>query len=201
MTLGQKLAIDALRRDLRDLAEIIKNGYDGPSWKEPNKKSCDIEIEDYLVQFDFNDDFDEDRRSQIGLLEALIDRLHFMLLSMAECDSKNFVSLGKAARKLNSKVINLKVNRHKERSNINHLQLGVSSFQFLKISKHLGAQMKRNLLVEQQNSDPTVLGLNKSLVERKRLKYFLLAKLRRRSKAGNVSHSRQSYHCAVKYFR
>ena len=131
MTLGQKLAIDALRRDLRDLADIIDNGYDGPSWKEPNKKSSEIDIDDYLEQFDFNDDFDEDRRSQIGLLEALIDRLHFVLLSMAECDTKNFVSLGKAARKLNSKVTNLKANRHKERSNINQLQVGVSSFKDL----------------------------------------------------------------------
>ena len=128
MTLGQKLTIDALRGDLKDLAGLLDQEvqYQGPSWKEPNKKSASIELDDYLEQFVYQNDADDDRRAQVGLLEALIDRLHFLVLSLAECDSKSFVSLGKAARKLSSKVNHLRSHRDKQRGNINTLQASIN---------------------------------------------------------------------------
>ena len=128
MTLGQKVAIEALRGDLRELNVLLEQcQYDGPSWKEPNKKSVDIDIDEYLTNATYTGDCDDDRRCQIGLLEMLIDRLHFLMLSLATSQATNFTPLAKAARKLSLKVAHLHSDKQHQRRNVNQLQQSINA--------------------------------------------------------------------------
>ena len=128
MTLGQKLAIDALRGDLRELNKLLEPcQYDGPSWKAPNKKSSQIDIDEYLAKTIYTGDGDDDRRCQIGLLEMLIDRLHCLMLSLATSEATTFTSLAKAGRRLTLKVAHLQSDKQNQRRNVDQLQQSVNA--------------------------------------------------------------------------
>ena len=109
MTLPQRLAIESLLSDINELNKAISRlnfEYPGPSWKYPNKQANDFEIGD-VQKFEYSENSQENVLIQMGLLEILVDRLHFLLLSSTETKAEKFVSIGRASRILISKLLML----------------------------------------------------------------------------------------------
>ncbi|KAM4616842.1 coiled-coil domain-containing protein 157 [Polymixia lowei] len=86
--LGRQDCVESLRRDLIDLQGAILEVFSRtgpvrhPSWKFPDKLSCDLDLVSLLEQYDFVDGDDEyNQYSHIVLLELMIDRLLLLLQS------------------------------------------------------------------------------------------------------------------------
>ncbi|XP_040010525.1 coiled-coil domain-containing protein 157 isoform X2 [Xiphias gladius] len=86
--LGRQDCIESLRKDLVDLQGAILDVFSRtgpvrfPSWKFPDKLSCNLDMVALLEQYDFVDGEDAfNQHSHIVLLELVIDRLLLLLQS------------------------------------------------------------------------------------------------------------------------
>ncbi|KAJ8414803.1 hypothetical protein AAFF_G00023260 [Aldrovandia affinis] len=86
--LGRQDCVDSLRRDLTDLQGVVVEVFSRtgpvrfPSWKFPDKLSCNLDLVELLDQYDFVDGDEEfSQHSHIVLLELVIDRLILLLQS------------------------------------------------------------------------------------------------------------------------
>ncbi|CAG5122628.1 unnamed protein product [Candidula unifasciata] len=92
--LGNTVCMNSLAADVRDLQQVIVDVVSrvGPvpakSWKFPDKKAGDLDIDDLLDLYNVNDDDDSDdpeikQVGHIALYELVIDRLIFMVQAMS----------------------------------------------------------------------------------------------------------------------
>ncbi|XP_029367333.1 coiled-coil domain-containing protein 157 [Echeneis naucrates] len=79
--LGRRDCIESLRKDLVDLQGAILDVFSRtgpvrfPSWKFPDKLSCNLDMVVLLGQYDFMEGEDSfNQHSHIVLLELMIDR-------------------------------------------------------------------------------------------------------------------------------
>lgn len=79
--LGRQDCIDSLRRDLIDLQGSVLDVFSRtgpvkcPSWKFPDKLSCNLDLVLLLEKYDFAEGEDEfNQHTHIVLLELVIDR-------------------------------------------------------------------------------------------------------------------------------
>ncbi|XP_056629390.1 coiled-coil domain-containing protein 157 isoform X2 [Triplophysa dalaica] len=86
--LGRQDCIDSLRRDLIDLQGGILDVFSEtgpvlfPSWKFPDKLSCNLDLVKLLEEYDYIDGEEEfSQHSNIVLLELVVDRLMLILQS------------------------------------------------------------------------------------------------------------------------
>ncbi|KAG9354706.1 hypothetical protein JZ751_001419 [Albula glossodonta] len=87
-TLGRQDCVESLRRDLTDLQGAVVEVLSRtgpiryPSWKFPDKLSCNLDLVELLDQYDFVEGDEEfSQHSHIVLLELVIDRLMLLLQS------------------------------------------------------------------------------------------------------------------------
>ncbi|XP_063050221.1 coiled-coil domain-containing protein 157 [Engraulis encrasicolus] len=88
--LGRQDCIDSLRRDLIDLQGSVLDVFSRtgpvkcPSWKFPDKLSCNLDLVLLLEKYDFAEGEDEfNQHTHIVLLELVIDRLMLLLQSFS----------------------------------------------------------------------------------------------------------------------
>ncbi|XP_041078875.1 coiled-coil domain-containing protein 157 isoform X2 [Polyodon spathula] len=86
--LGRQDCVDSLRKDVTDLQGTILDVMSRagparfPSWKFPDKVSCDLDLVTLLEHYDFVDGDEEfSQHSHIVLLELVVDRLLLLLQS------------------------------------------------------------------------------------------------------------------------
>lgn len=79
--LGRQDCVESLRKDLVDLQAAVVDVFSRtgpvrvPSWKFPDKLSCNLDLVSLLEQYDFVDGEDEyNQHSHTVLLELVIDR-------------------------------------------------------------------------------------------------------------------------------
>ena len=78
--LGSQNCLESLAVDIGDVHETITDifGRVGsvrfPSWKYPDKASCDLDINKLLARYCYSKDEDHSKLSHIILFELLIDR-------------------------------------------------------------------------------------------------------------------------------
>ncbi|XP_043924208.1 coiled-coil domain-containing protein 157 [Protopterus annectens] len=79
--LGNQDCMDSLRKDITDLQAAIIDAFSRvgavryPSWKFPDKISCDLDLVMLLEQYDFvEEDPEFTQHSHIVLFEIVIDR-------------------------------------------------------------------------------------------------------------------------------
>ncbi|XP_067087671.1 coiled-coil domain-containing protein 157-like [Osmerus mordax] len=79
--LGRQDCVESLRKDLIDLQGTVLDVFSRtgpvrfPSWKFPDKLSCNLDLVSLLDQYDFVDGEDEfNQHAHIVLLELVIDR-------------------------------------------------------------------------------------------------------------------------------
>ncbi|XP_069789498.1 coiled-coil domain-containing protein 157 isoform X2 [Narcine bancroftii] len=87
--LGNQICLDGLRKDVTDLQGIIIDVFSRvgavryPSWKFPDKTSCDLDLVSLLDRFDYmEDDAEFTQHSHVVLFELVIDRLVLLLQSV-----------------------------------------------------------------------------------------------------------------------
>nr|XP_015221459.1 PREDICTED: coiled-coil domain-containing protein 157 isoform X1 [Lepisosteus oculatus]XP_015221460.1 PREDICTED: coiled-coil domain-containing protein 157 isoform X1 [Lepisosteus oculatus]XP_015221461.1 PREDICTED: coiled-coil domain-containing protein 157 isoform X1 [Lepisosteus oculatus] len=88
--LGRQDCVDSLRRDLTDLQGTVLDVFSrtgpirSPSWKFPDKLSCNLDLVTLLEQYDFVEGEEEfNQHSHIVLLELVVDRLVLLLQSFS----------------------------------------------------------------------------------------------------------------------
>ncbi|XP_059511007.1 coiled-coil domain-containing protein 157 isoform X2 [Stegostoma tigrinum] len=88
LLLGNQNCLDGLRKDVTDVQGIIIDVFSRvgavryPSWKFPDKTSCDLDLVTLLNRFDYvEDDPEFTQHSHIVLFELVIDRLVLLLQS------------------------------------------------------------------------------------------------------------------------
>ncbi len=78
--LGSRYCIESLRSDVTDLQEAVIGVFSRigpvrhPSWKYPDKMSCDLDLTELLEIHDYSEDEEERQVAHIVLLELVIDR-------------------------------------------------------------------------------------------------------------------------------
>ena len=78
--LGGRVIIESLQTDVKDLQWAITDLISriGPiecmSWKFPDKKSCEVDVEELLDLYSFSDDIEDNQVAHIALYELVIDR-------------------------------------------------------------------------------------------------------------------------------
>lgn len=79
--LGNKLCVENLRTDIRDLHHVLSNvtsrlgQVNYTSWKFPDKLALDVDVPDLLDMCEFDADYDDENKiSHLLLLEMVIDR-------------------------------------------------------------------------------------------------------------------------------
>ncbi|XP_078083551.1 coiled-coil domain-containing protein 157-like isoform X2 [Mustelus asterias] len=88
LLLGSQNCLDSLHKDVTDIQGIIIDVFSRvgavryPSWKFPDKTSCDLDLVTLLKRFDYvEDDPEYTQHSHIVLFELVIDRLVLLLQS------------------------------------------------------------------------------------------------------------------------
>ncbi|XP_068750347.1 coiled-coil domain-containing protein 157-like [Montipora capricornis] len=91
--LGSQACLDSLRQDITDVQTTVMDllsrvgSVRSPSWKYPDKISCELDIDDLLERYSYSNNEDHCKLSHIILFELLIDRLVLLLQGMAQyCD-------------------------------------------------------------------------------------------------------------------
>ncbi|XP_055511805.1 coiled-coil domain-containing protein 157 isoform X1 [Leucoraja erinacea] len=91
LLLGNQNCLDGLRKDVTDLQGIIVDVFSRvgavryPSWKFPDKTSCDLDLVTLLERFDYMEDDPEfTQHSHVVLFELVIDRLVLLLQSFTQ---------------------------------------------------------------------------------------------------------------------
>lgn len=88
--LGSQACLDSLRQDISDVQTTVMDLLSrvgpvrSPSWKYPDKISCELDIDDLLERYSYSNDDDHCKLSHIILFELLIDRLVLLLQGMAQ---------------------------------------------------------------------------------------------------------------------
>lgn len=78
--LGYESCLESLSRDVSDIQAVISDVMSRvgplryPSWKYPDKISCEIDIGELLEIYGYSDDEDHCKLSHIILFELVIDR-------------------------------------------------------------------------------------------------------------------------------
>ena len=78
--LGSQACLDSLRQDISDVQTTVMDLLSrvgpirSPSWKYPDKISCELDIDELLERYSFSSDDDHSKLSHIILFELLIDR-------------------------------------------------------------------------------------------------------------------------------
>ena len=78
--LGSQACLDSLRQDISDVQTTVMDLLSrvgpvrSPSWKYPDKISCELDIDDLLERYSYSNDDDHCKLSHIILFELLIDR-------------------------------------------------------------------------------------------------------------------------------
>ena len=78
--LGGRVIIESLQTDVKDLQWAITDLISriGPiecmSWKFPDKKSYEVDVEELLDLYSFSDDIEDNQVAHIALYELVIDR-------------------------------------------------------------------------------------------------------------------------------
>ncbi|OWF50254.1 coiled-coil domain-containing protein 157-like [Mizuhopecten yessoensis] len=87
--LGNEAILESLKQDITDLqwaiSEIVSRigPVQQPSWKFPDKLSCDLDIEDLLELYSFSDDAEECQVAHIALYELVIDRFVYLMQTLS----------------------------------------------------------------------------------------------------------------------
>ncbi|XP_074641534.1 coiled-coil domain-containing protein 157-like [Tubulanus polymorphus] len=104
--LGSKTCIESLQNDVKDLHTAVVDVFSRvgpvryPSWKYPDKMSCDIDIGELLAEHQYSDDDDEESQvAHIVLLELVIERMVLLFQSMAKFIEQS-LSVGRATSAL-----------------------------------------------------------------------------------------------------
>ncbi|XP_075069236.1 coiled-coil domain-containing protein 157 [Mixophyes fleayi] len=86
--LGDRTCMESLRKDITDLQGTVIDVFSrvgavrSPSWKFPDKTSCDLDLVQLLDRYDYvEEDADFTQLSHMVLLELVIDRLLLLLQS------------------------------------------------------------------------------------------------------------------------
>ena len=85
--LGNKFCIESLRNDVTDIQGTVIDVFSRagpaqfPSWKYPDKKSCDIDMTDLLETYDYSEDEEERQVAHIVLLEMVVDRYVLIIIT------------------------------------------------------------------------------------------------------------------------
>ncbi|XP_071110838.1 coiled-coil domain-containing protein 157-like [Haliotis cracherodii] len=88
--LGSKACMESLRNDVQDLQWAINDVFSrtgpvsSPSWKFPDKKSWDLDIDELLEMYDYSEDEEERQVAHIALYELVIDRMVLLMQSMGK---------------------------------------------------------------------------------------------------------------------
>ena len=90
-----------------------------------------------LSSFQFSPDSEHNVKTQLGLLEILVDRLHFLLLSATEAKSDHFVSIGKASKILMAKMMVLQQVKQDNNSTFEDVQAHINQ-EWLQIQADIG---------------------------------------------------------------
>ncbi|CAG5078655.1 Oidioi.mRNA.OKI2018_I69.PAR.g9045.t1.cds [Oikopleura dioica] len=109
--LRDALAINDLKRNIFDVEGVIQklpNSYPGPSWKFPQRQAKDIDVEEQSARFSAGEDVMNNFHAQLSLLELLVDRIHFLILSCADVQSVSFTSIGGAGESLLNSIVKLR---------------------------------------------------------------------------------------------
>jgi hypothetical protein len=109
--LRDALAINDLKRNIFDIEGVIQklpNNYPGPSWKFPQRQAKDIDVEEQSARFCAGEDATDNFHAQLSLLELLVDRIHYLILSCADVQSLSFTSIGGAGETLLNSIIKLR---------------------------------------------------------------------------------------------
>lgn len=78
--LGSQACLESLKQDIADVQTTVMDLLSrvgpvrSPSWKYPDKISCELDIEDLLQRYSYSNDEDHCKLSHIILFELLIDR-------------------------------------------------------------------------------------------------------------------------------
>lgn len=78
--LGGEAILESLRTDVSDIQWAVNEilSRSGPvgvsSWKFPDKRSADVNVEELLDLYTFSDDAEDDQVAHIALYELVIDR-------------------------------------------------------------------------------------------------------------------------------
>uniref|UniRef100_A0A8C5N1A3 Coiled-coil domain containing 157 n=1 Tax=Leptobrachium leishanense TaxID=445787 RepID=A0A8C5N1A3_9ANUR len=126
--LGDRMCMESLRKDITDLQGTLVDVFSRvgavryPSWKFPDKISCDLDLVQLLETYDFvEDEPDFTQLSHVVLLELVIDRLLLLIQSFTTytCltsndkghppthDQGSSMSVGLAVRKFWSNMLKL----------------------------------------------------------------------------------------------
>ncbi|XP_019638383.1 PREDICTED: coiled-coil domain-containing protein 157-like [Branchiostoma belcheri] len=88
--LGSQFCLDSLHNDVLDVQAAVMEVFSRvgpvryPSWKFPDKISCDINIEELLERFQYSEDQEDQEDNQVAhimLFELVIDRLMLLMQS------------------------------------------------------------------------------------------------------------------------
>ena len=79
-----------------------------------------------LSSFQFSSDSEQNVKTQLGLLEILVDRIHFLLLSATESKSDGFISIGKASKILMTKLMVLHQAQADNKSTLEDVQAHIN---------------------------------------------------------------------------
>lgn len=88
--LGSEACLESLKQDITDVQTTVMDLLSrvgpvrSPSWKYPDKISCELDIEELLERYCYSSDEDHCKLSHIILFELLIDRLVLLLQGMAQ---------------------------------------------------------------------------------------------------------------------
>lgn len=88
--LGSQACLESLKQDITDVQTTVMDLLSrvgpvrSPSWKYPDKISCELDIEELLERYCYSSDEDHCKLSHIILFELLIDRLVLLLQGMAQ---------------------------------------------------------------------------------------------------------------------
>jgi hypothetical protein len=99
MNIKETLAINSLRKEIIEISSVLRNlekFWDGKSWKYPNIKSENVDIPAILQKVSY--DKADSTKCQLGLLEILVDRLHFLILSCSGTEDISFCTLRKSGK-------------------------------------------------------------------------------------------------------
>ena len=78
--LGSEACLESLKQDITDVQTTVMDLLSrvgpvrSPSWKYPDKISCELDIEELLERYCYSSDEDHCKLSHIILFELLIDR-------------------------------------------------------------------------------------------------------------------------------
>ncbi|XP_013810246.2 coiled-coil domain-containing protein 157 isoform X1 [Apteryx mantelli] len=97
--LGSPTCMDSLRADITDLQRAIADVFSRagavryPSWKFPDKVSCELDLAELLERYDYvENDLEFTQHSHVVLLELVIDRRLLLLLQSFTGYAENLLS-------------------------------------------------------------------------------------------------------------